>query len=178
MLNLKLIYTETYELNSFGITDISTYNLGSIINPKVTICIPGFGEKTINFNPNTLNIFNSSTLGITEVGYEQNLPDGLYDIKYCVDLDTLSSLTKTCTNFSFFRVHKLQEKFDNAFLKLEISECDGPLKKQELLNLNLINAFIHTAIASANNCSEKQAIVLYKKANNMLEKFNISKCGC
>ena len=178
MLALKLIYTETYTLENFGITDISTYPVGPINNPKINICIPGFGEKIVNFNPNSLNIFNSSKLGITEIGHEQELPDGLYNLKYCIDSTILPSIVKTCKTISFFRISKLQEKFDNAFLKLEIAECDGALKKQELINLNLINAFIQTAVASANNCSEKQAIVLYSKANKMLDKFMISECGC
>ena len=178
MLDLKLIYTETYILESFGITDISTYPVGPINNPKITICIPGFGEKIINFNPSSLNIFDSSNLGITEIGHEQELPDGLYNLKYCIDSTILPSIIKTCKNISFFRISKLQEKFDNAFLKLEITQCDGILKKQELQNLNLINILIQTAVASANNCSEKQAMVLYNKANKMLDKFITSECGC
>lgn len=178
MIDLNIIYTETYSLESFGIKDISTYLVGPIYNPKITICVPGFGEKEIDFIPNQLNVFDSTVLGITELGCEQELPDGIYTLKYCTTLNALPISLKTCTQLSFFRVHKLQEKFDNAFLSLEISECDGFLKKQELLNLSIINAFIQTTIASANNCSEKQALTLYKKANSMLDRFENSDCGC
>lgn len=177
-LKLDFFYVETYDVKSFAIMDASVYSLDPVTSPKITICIPGFGDKEITFIPLDLNIFNSTILGITEEGCEQELPDGLYTFKYCVLTSDILHPLKKCVEKSLFRVNKLQERFDNAFLKLEIAECDGALKAQELLNLNTINAFIQTAIASANNCSEKQAIALYRKANTMLDRFLASSCGC
>ena len=76
------------------------------------------------------------------------------------------------------RIDKLQEKFDNAFLKLDMMECDSALRTQSSVNLNTINFFIQGAIASANNCSEQDALKLYTKASNMLNQFLKTNCGC
>lgn len=177
-LKLKILYFETQESTTFGIKDVSTYEIGIINNPILKVCVPGFGEKEIVFIPNSLNLIDSTKLGITELGCEQDLPDGFYKFTYCTTLATLPTSLKTCVYNNFFRTNKIQELFDNAFLKLELSECNSVLKKQELINLNTINIFIQSAIASANNCSEKQALVLYTKAKRMLEKFTTSECSC
>lgn len=178
ILKLNIFYVETYDSNTFGIIDASTYPTPFIIDPTLTVCIPGFGDKSLVFITSDLNIFNSTTLGITEIGCEQELPDGIYKFKYCIRLSVDVLSEKVCVHKSFFRINKLQEKFHNAFLKLEIAECDGALKRQDMITLTTISTFIQTAVASANNCSEKQAMTLYKKANSMLDKFLLSDCGC
>lgn len=73
---------------------------------------------------------------------------------------------------------KLQEKFDNAFLQLDLMECDGALSTQNSVTLNTINFFIQGAIAAANNCAEKEALKLYDQANKMLDHFMKCGCGC
>ena len=76
------------------------------------------------------------------------------------------------------RIDRLQEKFDNAFLQLDMMECDMALKTQASINLNTINFFIQGALAAANNCAEVEALKLYKQADNMLDTFSKSNCGC
>jgi hypothetical protein len=44
--------------------------------------------------------------------------------------------------------------------------------------LNTINFFIQGALAAANNCAEVEALKLYKQADNMLDTFSKSNCGC
>ena len=76
------------------------------------------------------------------------------------------------------RVEVLQEKFDNAFMKLDMMECDGPIKKQAKQDLNTIYYFLQGSIAAANNCAINTANTLYCTANDMLTKFNKNNCGC
>ena len=52
------------------------------------------------------------------------------------------------------------------------------LKTQASINLNTINFFIQGALAAANNCAEVEALKLYKQADNMLDTFSKSNCGC
>ena len=76
------------------------------------------------------------------------------------------------------RIDKLQEKFDSAFLKLNMMECDGAIKTQSSVQLNTINFFIQGSLAAANNCAEKEANRLYNQADKMLDSFIKSDCGC
>ena len=76
------------------------------------------------------------------------------------------------------RIDKLQEKFDDAFLKLNMMECDSALRTQSNVTLNTINFFIQGSLAAANNCAQKEALKLYNQASNMLDTFIKSNCGC
>lgn len=176
--NLSILYTESYNANIIVIQDASVYDVTPIYVPIITICIPGFKEKEIVFSPGLPNVFNSTTLGITQAGCEQELPDGIYKFTYCANLSNIGRPVRVCTTKSFFRINKIQEQFSNYFLTLEVNECDKALKAQELQNLNLINILIQSAIAAANNCSEKQAMVLYQKAKKLLQKAELGGCGC
>ena len=125
------------------------------------------------FDVNNLDIFTSSSLGITEAGNDQALPDGIYRLKYSIAPAATNYVEKT-----ILRVDRLQEKFDNAFLQLTMMECDRALKTQSSVTLNTINFFIQGAIAAANNCAEYESNKLYAQADNMLNSFLKSNCGC
>ena len=174
-LNLDFIVVPTYNTLTLGVIDASTYptNPPEVLSPTIEIDVPGFGVKLLPFIPNGNNIFTSSTLGITEENCNQPLPDGLYRIKYSVAPAYLNYIEKT-----ILRIDRLQEKFDNAFLQLDMMECDRALKTQASVNLNTINFYIQGAVASANNCSEYEANKLYAQADRMLNTFLKSDCGC
>jgi hypothetical protein len=76
------------------------------------------------------------------------------------------------------RTERIQEKFDRAFLQLDLIECDRAIKTQSSVTLNTINFFIQGSIAAANNCAEYESNKLYTQANNMLDNFLKSNCGC
>ena len=177
MANLKLdiLVIPTYSVLTLGVTDASVYptNPPVVSAPSIEIDIPGFGTTTLPFVPNEINVFTSSNLGITEPGCNQPLPDGIYRLKYSVAPSYLYNVEKT-----IIRVDKLQEKFDSAFLQLNMMECDRALKTQSSVTLNTINFFIQGAIAAANNCAEYESNRLYAHADNMLDNFLKSNCGC
>jgi hypothetical protein len=177
MANLKLdiLVVPTYNTFTLGIADASVYPTTPpvVSSPSIEIDVPGFGIKILPFVPNQLNVFTSSNLGITEEGCHQPLPDGVYRLRYSVAPAYANFIEK-----SILRVEKLQEKFDNAFLQLNMMECDRALKTQSSVTLNTINFFIQGAIAAANNCAEVESNTLYNKADNMLNSFIRSNCGC
>lgn len=174
-LNLDFIVVPTYNTLTLNVVDASTYPTDPpvVTSPTLEIKVPGFATSVIPFDVNNFNIFTSSNLGITEEGINEPLPDGIYYIKY-----SISPAYKNFVEHSIMRVDQLQEKFDSAFMKLDMMECDRAIKMQSKTDLTSIYFFIQGAIAAANNCSMVQAEKLYDQANYMLDTFLGNNCGC
>lgn len=175
-LSLDILVIPTYNKLTLGVADASTYpDSPPIEAPSIVIEIPsGFDTITIPFTPNDFNIFNSTTLGITSLGDAlAPLPDGVYTLTYSVSPAYVNYVTKT-----IMRVEKIQEKFDSAFMKLDMMECDRAIKKQAKIDLTSIYFFIQGSIAAANNCAIQEANKLYNQANKMLDSFIKNNCGC
>lgn len=174
-LKLDILVIPTYNTLTLGIADASTYPVAPPVqSPTIEIDVPSFGIVTLPFNTNDFNIFNSTSLGIT--GIDDSLlpiPDGVYKLKYSVAPAYQNYVEK-----SIMRVDKLQEKFDESFMKLDMMECDKAIKTQAKVDLNTIYFFIQGAIAAANNCAVDTANKLYNQADKMLTYFNNNKCGC
>lgn len=174
-LRLDILVVPTYNTLTLGVADVSTYPVAPpISSPTIEITVPSFGKVTLPFVPNDFNIFNSTSLGITSVGDPLlPIPDGVYYLKYSVAPSYLNYVEKT-----IIRVDKLQEKFDEAFMKLDMMECDRAIKTQQKVELNSIYFFIQGAIAAANNCAVAEANKLYAQADKMLTNFVKSDCKC
>ena len=175
-LNLDIFVVPTFNTYLLGVADASTYPTTPpvVTNPTLTITAPGFDPVSIPFSVLSLNVLNSENLGITASGEDTlPLPDGVYTLTYSIDPAVTNFVTKT-----IIRVDKLQEKFDKAFMKLDMMECDAAIKKQQKVTLDSIYYFIQGAIAAANNCAVFEANKLYAQADNMLNSFNNSNCGC
>jgi len=172
-LKLDILVVPTYNTLTLGIADASTYP-STPSAPTIEITVPGFGIVTLPFVPNDFNLFNSTILGIT--GPTDDLlpiPDGVYYLKYSITPAYINYVDRT-----IIRVEQLQEKFDAAFMKLDMMECDLAIKTQSKVELNSIYFFIQGAIAAANNCAVDQANKLYNQANKMLNNFIKSDCHC
>lgn len=174
-LNLDILVIPTYNSKTLGIADISTYpDSPPVQSPTIEITIPGFGLVSIPFVPNDFNVFNSTILEITSGTDElQPIPDGAYTLTYSVTPAYENYVTKT-----IYRVEQLQEDFDEAFMKLDMMECDGAIKKQSKVELTTIYFFIQGAVAAANNCNIKVADTLYAQAKKQLGYFIKRNCGC
>ena len=169
-MSTTLLIIPTYDLTTIAVA-VDIVGNAPITDPTLTIEIPGFNTVTgLAFDVSTTNIYNSIDLGISsEV---ENLPDGMYCISYVPpDLDD-------ATDKKILRVEKLMQKFDNAFMRLDIVECDKALKTQAKVDLMTIYFFIQGAIASANNCAIVEATKLYIKADAMLNTFLNENCEC
>ena len=174
-LKLDFLVIPTYNLETLGIADNSTYPASPPVSaPTIELEVPGFGLVSLPFSINNFNVYNSTSLGITPVGDPLvPLPDGVYYIKYSVAPAYQNFVQKT-----IMRVDQLQEKFDSAFMKLDMMECDAAIRKQQMVDLNSIYYFIQGSIAAANNCAIDTANKLYNQANRMLNQFIANKCNC
>lgn len=172
-LNLNILVLPTYNKMLLGVADASTYS-SPPVNPTIEITVPSFGTAVLPFTINDYNLFNSESLGITATGADLlPLPDGIYTLKY--------SIAPALTNYverTILRVDQLQEKFDEAFMRLDMMECDKAIKTQAKVDLNTIYFFINGAIAAANNCAIDTANKLYAQASMMLNNFTKTNCGC
>jgi hypothetical protein len=174
-LKLDILVIPTYNSTTLGVADASTYptNPPVVSGATIELTVPGFGTFFKPFNVNDFNVFTTSNLGISVVGVNQPLPDGVYRMKYSVSPAYINFVEK-----SIMRVEQLQEKFDSAFMKLDMMECDRAIKTQSKVDLNSIYFFMQGAIAAANNCAEIEATRLYNQADMMLNNFIKNNCGC
>lgn len=169
---LDFLVVPTYNTLTLGIADASVY-VGVPSSPSIEISIPGFSKVNLPFIPNDFNIFNSASLGLSDAGVNNPLPDGVYTLKY-----TNAPAFQNYVEKTIIRVEQLQEKFDAAFMKLDMMECDGAIRTQSKVELNSIYFFIQGAVAAANNCAVDTANKLYAQASKMLSNFTKNNCGC
>jgi hypothetical protein len=175
-LKLDILVLNTYNKLTLGIADISTYPVSPPINnPVITITIPnGFSSVTLPFTPNSFNVFNSQLLGLSDpTSLLTPIPDGVYTLTYAVDPASINFVTKT-----IMRKEILQEEYHKAFMKLDMMECDGPVRKQAKEDLSSIYFFIEGSVAAANNCAIAESNKLYNQAQKMLRNFFKRNCNC
>lgn len=174
-LSINILVVPTYNSKTLGIADASTYpDPNTTTSPTIEITVPGFGIASLPFVQNDFNIFSSNNIGLTGIGEPSlPLPDGLYTLTYSVTPAYQNFVTKT-----IMRVDQLQEKFDEAFMKLDMMECDAAIRKQSKVELSTIYFLIQGSIAAANNCAIDTANKLYVQASKQLANFIKSNCGC
>ena len=173
---LNIFVIPTYNTFTLAIVDASAYpdDPPIVTSPTISVTPPGFESVILPFVINELNVFNSTTLGITEIGEPiLPIPDGVYYLRYTVAPAYLHSVEK-----SIMRVDRLQERFDEAFMKLDMMECDQAIKQQSKVDLNTVYFFIQGSIAAANNCAVIESNKLYETAYKMLNRFIANNCGC
>ena len=175
-MTLDILVIPTYNTLTLGVADASIYDTDPpvVTSPTIEITMPGFAPVSLPFNVNDFNIFNSASLGLSIVGDPLiPIPDGIYTLTYSVAPAYENFVTKT-----IIRVEQLQEKFDNAFMKLDMMECDLAIKTQAKVDLNSVYYMIQGSIAAANNCAVDTSNKLYIQANKMLNNFIKTNCGC
>jgi len=176
-LRLDIVILPTYNAYNLAVVDASYYPVGSppVVEPSIQIDIPGFNSIYKDFAIETVTIYDMYTLGICNEDCQVKLPDGVYHFKYTVNpaYEDGHSVDKT-----IMRVDKLQEKFDELFMRIDILECDIEIKAKAKEDLDSIYLLIQGSIAAANNCAIAQAEKLYKKADSMLDSLIAGECGC
>lgn len=175
-LSLNIVVVPTYNTKTLGIADASVYPTTPpvVSGPTIEITPPGFDKVILPFSVDDFTVYTSSTLHISEAGEPYvPLPDGVWFLKYSV-----APAYENYVEKSIMRVDQLQEKFDSAFMKLDMMECDKAIKTQSKIDLMSVYFFIQGSIAAANNCAVEEANKLYIQANKMLDIFINSDCGC
>lgn len=175
-LSLDILVIPTYNTKTIAVSDVSIYpdDPPVVSSPTLEITVPGFAMVVLPFSVNNFTVYTSSTLGITSPGEDDvPLPDGVYYLKYSIAPAYLNYVEK-----SIVRTDRLQEKFDEAFMRLDMMECDRAIKTQAKVDLGSIYFFIQGAVAAANNCAVDEANKLYNQANRMLDYMINNNCGC
>lgn len=177
---LNFLVINTFSTLTLGVADTSTYDSGPtgatmlVTLPTPSRTLSGATTVSIPFTANGYNVFNSATLQLSIVGAPLvSLPDGVYGLTY-----SIATPTATAVNKSIMRTDKIQEKFDNAFMKLDMMECDMAIKTQQKVTLSSIYFLIQGSIAAANNSALTQSRKLYQQADIMLNNFLKNNCGC
>lgn len=175
-MTLDFLVINTYDVNTLGILDTSQYDTDppNVVSPSMSITVPGFTSPVvIPFVPADFNIFNSIILELSTYPTLTPLPDGVYTLLYTVNPAFTYHVEK-----NFMRTNRIQEKFDSAFMKLDMMECDSAIRTQSKVVLSSINFMIQGSIAAANNCAIDTANKLYAEADRQLNNFIKSNCGC
>jgi hypothetical protein len=179
---LNFLVVNTFSTLTLGVADTSTYDSGPtgasmlVTFPTLPVAVKtlsGASSIAVPFTPNSYNVFNSATLQLTPVGTTTALPDGVYGLTYSIATPSATSVSK-----SIMRTDKIQEKFDSAFMKLDMMECDMAIKTQQKVTLSSIYFLIQGSIAAANNSAINQSYKLYQQADMMLNNFIKNNCGC
>jgi hypothetical protein len=175
-MTLDFLVINTYDTKTLGIADTSLYDSYPpvVVSPTMAITVPGFiSPVLIPFVPDQFNVYNSVTLGLSTYPTLNPLPDGVYYMVYTVDPALTYRVEK-----NIMRTALIQEKFDGAFMKLDMMECDSAIRTQAKVVLSSINFMIQGSIAAANNCAIDTANKLYMQANRQLDYFIANQCGC
>lgn len=173
-LNFNIV--DTHDFKTLGVVDTSWYNPDiTVETPTIEILPPGY---TVAASPffmiKALNVYNSNGLGITRASCEEelvDLPDGLWKIKY-----SICPNDKLFIERFFLKTDKIQCKYNKAFLSLDLENLSDSKQQQKRKDLNEIEIFLNGSIAAANNQNAKLASDLYKKADNLLNRFG--QCDC
>ena len=168
--NLHLIFPDTHSPHLLGVADASYYPT-TPINPTIEITPPNTRKMVMPFAVGGMTTYNSNDLGITcEADFCSlvTLPDGIWEVKY-----SIAPSHEHNNTFKFIRVYNLNRRFEVAFLKTDLKECDTNVKEQDKEILDQINYFIQGAIATANDCNYTRAMELYHEAD-----INFSKTAC
>ncbi len=166
VLNIDIL--DTHSLRSIALVDTSTYPPSwNTVAPTLEVLAPGHDTFTTDFTPSSLQVFTSTTLGVScEWCDTQDLPDGIWTFKYSIYPAYRYYVEKT-----FVRVDLLQAKLDKYYLLLDFTQCDEQIKREDKLTLDSIQTFINGAIAAGNKCVNATFNSLYKKANTMLDNY-------
>lgn len=164
-LNLDITIEECSSCKNLVVRDDSYY-LDTPESPTITISLPGYNTaKVLDFDDSKINIFNSYTLGLSKSAATDkliDLPDGLYTIVYAIcpfdDFNIKVYYLRTCKAWCMYDTY-LKQIFDSC---LNVD----PVLSQKLQHVEWL---LKGGVAFAKDCNPDKAILLYKKALELLE---------
>lgn len=172
---LDFTIVDTHNLLTLGVADTSFYPTNfSVANPTLEVTPPGFTKATVVYEVESITMLNSNILNITcvdNINLLTSLPDGIWTIK-----QTISPAIDFNNEKTFIRTLQIEQKFGQAFLKTDLTECNQDMKLEQMKVLDQIYFYIQAAIAAANQCNNILAMKLYRNANTMLDNFLKDRC--
>lgn len=141
--------------------------------PLLEVTMPGFDKYfLVNYTAREVNIFNSGTIGLNQVLFENQylqLPDGIWFIKQKICPYKYIYRTK-----KFMRVTILLNKLAQLYNEIDLTDCEEKNNRQLELDLTRIHSLIESAKLVV-NLNHKKAFNDYHLANrmvdNLLQKF-------
>lgn len=173
---LSFLVLDTHSNKTMAIVDTSYYNTTAITTGSVLqIILPDRpGAIELPFNANGVTILNSNNLGITNVldeNFFTDLPDGAYTAKI-----SICPYDQFWYENTWYRTGKLQCKYYNAILKLDLSECQSCFSPEKDNEIWTAKRFIEGIHANMEQGNIRKATQLYNVANYILD--DILNCNC
>ena len=174
---LDFIVPESFDLRKLVIIDTSFYNpLQQITGNLIQLKVPGYiNPVELSYNQSAVSIFNSNTLGISNVSDEElllPLPDGPYIIKM-----SICNYENNWVEKIDYRTSQIEVKYDKALLRLNLSECATCFNSSMMSKLNTANVYIQGCKANSRTGNLKKAKELYNVANRLLDDLiNCTNC--
>jgi len=163
-LNLDIRVENCTSCNNLVLRDDSYY-LETPEHPKIQIQVPGYNTKwTFDFTPETINIFNSYSFGLSTSTSLAEIPDGLYTLVYMIC--PYDQLFETVYHI---RQCKAQCRWD-TFLKNSFDSCNELSPEVNKL-LNRIEYLMKGAEVFAADCETERALELHQKAVELLDRL-------
>jgi len=166
----------TYNTKTLGIIDTSFYNtLQTVSGNVLQILVPGYQNPVeLSYQQSGVTILNSNNLGITNVIDEINLipiPDGAYTIKI-----SICPYEQFWFERTIYRTAKLECKFDEALLLLDLNSCSTCYSTDLADELQTAWMYIQGVKANCEDNNINQATQCYNVAIKILDKIITCRC--
>lgn len=160
------------------VVDTSVYSSLIDVNCSyLNITVPGFEWSTqIDVEENFTKTLTACDLQLQKEGCGttyQNLPDGVYVIKYSVSPNETVYVT-----YNHLRITNALIRYNKILCEVDVADCDPPADiKKKLEQLRLIRMYLDAAKAKVEYCHEPQkGMTLYNYASKLLNKLNCLNC--
>jgi hypothetical protein len=161
-----------------SILDTSVYTLSIPVTcPTLNVTVPGFNYSTqLTIVPGDNTILTACDLQLQTVGCGDilnNLPDGIYVIKYSV-----SPNDQVFVEYNHLRISKALNTYNNILCNLDLAACEPPATiKQKLEKLQRAKMYLDAAKAKVEFCHEPaNGMSLYNYAVKLMKKIECKNC--
>lgn len=177
---LKLDISDTLSACTMVIYDISEYPIGFPIScPRLEVTVPGFKYPVVfeNISGGFTKVLNACNLNLQTTGCDvvsNDLPDGLYVIKYSINPnDTLY------VEYNYLRINKLLNRYKDLLCCIESKAEDNKNVHMDMYkDLSELRYSIDAAKAAAEWCHDaNRGLKLYDKANKLITRYFCRYCG-
>jgi hypothetical protein len=161
-----------------SILDTSVYStLIPVTCPTLNVTVPGFNYSTqLTIVPGANTILTACDLQLQTQNCAtslNDLPDGIYVIKYSVSPNDLVFVT-----YNHLRISKALNIYNNILCKLDLAACEPPANiKRKLEVLKMAKMYLDAAKAKVEFCHEpNHGMSLYNYALKIMRKIECKSC--
>jgi hypothetical protein len=178
---LSLEAPDTMNLGILRIVDTSVYSdIIPISCPTLSVTLPGF-KYSVEFTEPVITpgfIVNLTACNLQVQSVQcgtllNNLPDGVYIIKYSV-----SPNDQVFVEYNHLRITFAMQEYQKLLCQIDLGTCDPPQAIKDKLNkLRMIQMYLQAAKAKVEVCHEPQeGMQLYTYALKLLNKMGCKTC--